>query len=247
MKSKIATAAKYIYRAAIKGDDYAKFVLAENVTRLIYPAYKFSDYGRMILEDKEFLHEYERLVGVDNYHSLDRKYALDQIMKIVKGIDGDTAECGAYQGASSYFICRNICTLKKQHHVFDSFEGLSTPIEKDGAYWTRGDLATEETTIRKNLEEFDFVSYHRGWIPMKFNEVENHRFSLVHLDVDLYQPTWDSLCFFYPRVNSGGIVLCDDFGFSTCPGARRAMDEFFRDKAEGIVSLPTGQGLIVKM
>jgi hypothetical protein len=232
---KILTALRYIYRAIINGDDFARYVLAERLTGLIYPTYRFSEFGRILLEDKAFLHTYERLTGVNNYHSLDRKR-----------IDGDTAECGAYQGATSYFICRNICAMKKVHHVFDSFEGLSAPSDKDGSYWTRGDLAAEEVTIRENLKEFDFVTYYRGWIPTRFKEVEDRRFVFVHLDLDLYQPTWDSLCFFYPRVNPEGIILCDDYGFITCPGARQAMDEFFRDRTEEIVSLPTGQGFVIK-
>ena len=79
--------------------------------------------------------------------------------------------------------------MEKVHHVFDSFEGLSAPSDQDGSYWTRGDLAAEEVTIRENLKEFDFVTYYRGWIPTRFKEVEDRRFVFVHLDLDLYQPT----------------------------------------------------------
>ena len=75
--------------------------------------------------------------------------------------------------------------------------------------------------------------------------MEHERFSFVHLDVDLYQPTMDSLEFFYGRMNPCSIILCDDYGFVTCPGAKKAMDSFFADKPEEIVSLPTGQGFVV--
>lgn len=71
-------------------------------------------------------------------------------------------------------------------------------------------------------------------------------FCFVHIDVDLYQPTYDSLAFFYERTSSGGIILCDDYGFITCPGAKAAMDSFFLNKLERIVCLPTGQGFVVK-
>ena len=47
-------------------------------------------------------------------------------------------------------------------------------------------------------------------------------------------------------MNPGGIILCDDYGFLTCPGAKTAMDAFFADKPEEIVNLPTGQGLVIK-
>ena len=122
---------RYVYRAVVHGDNYARYVLAENLSRLVYPRFKFSEYGRVFLEDEEFITAYEGVCGTGNYHSLDRKYVLDQMMKLVKRVDGDTAECGAYEGASSYFMCRNSRTLQKEHHIFDSFEGLSEPSEED--------------------------------------------------------------------------------------------------------------------
>ena len=68
----------------------------------------------------------------------------------------------------------------------------------------------------------------------------------MHIDVDLHQPTYDSLEFFYKRTTPGGIVLCDDYGSIHCPGAKKAMDTFFRDKPEEIIALSTGQAFIVK-
>ena len=35
-------------------------------------------------------------------------------------------------------------------------------------------------------------------------------------------------------------------GFKSCPGAKTAADEYFKNKPESIVSLPTGQGLVIK-
>jgi len=230
----------------VKGDEWSKFFLAEKISGLIYKRYKFSEFGRIFLDDNNFIRYYESFEGTKNYHSFDRKYMLDQLMKLVVSLDGDTAECGAYKGASSFLICRRIAGSSKKHHIFDSFEGLSEPTREDGTYWQKGDLSSSEKIIRENLKDFDFVAYHKGWIPETFHEVSDVRFCFVHLDVDLFQPTLDSLRFFYERMTPGGIILCDDYGFITCPGAKKAMDSFFSDKPEEVVSLPTGQGLVVK-
>jgi len=230
-----------------QGPEYTRYVIAEILTRIIYKPYKFSEFGRVFLNDAQFLQYYDSFVSRDNYRSFDRKYTLDQLMQLVISVPGDTAECGAYQGASSLLICQRISGLKKKHHVFDSFEGLSAPGIKDGCYWKKGDLTTDEQIIKNRLKPFDFVVYHKGWIPHTFCRVRNETFCFVHIDVDLYQPTLDSLAFFYPRINAGGIILCDDYGFSTCPGARKAMDAFFSDKKERIVHLTTGQGLVIKI
>jgi O-methyltransferase len=54
-----------------------------------------------------------------------------------------------------------------------------------------------------------------------------------------------SLEFFYPKLATGGVVVCDDYGFATCPGAKLAMDNFFKGKSK-VLSLTTGQGMVIK-
>jgi len=132
-------------------------------------------------------------------------------------------------------------------HLFDSFEGLPEPGAEDGSYWHAGDLACSEEAARHNLAGFSHIEYYPGWIPSRFPDVADHRFCFVHVDVDLYWPTRDSLDFFFPRLYPGGMLVCDDYGFDSCPGARRAMDEFFADRRERVIHLPTGQGMVIKL
>jgi len=240
---------KRLFLAITKNDEYSRYLLAEKATSLIYPSYKFSDYGRTFLLDREFKKMYEQLVSKDNYRSFDRKYTLNQLMRLVTNIPGDTVECGAYEGASSYFICQQITESNKSHHIFDSFQGLSEPSRSDGIYWKKGDLTSPEDKIKRNLSEFDFITYHTGWIPDTFHnkDLERKLFSFVHIDVDLYQPTHDSLQFFYDKLTVGGIILCDDYGSILCPGAKDAMDIFFKDKPEEIIELTTCQAFIIKL
>jgi hypothetical protein len=237
---------KVVLLSLTKKDEHARYRLAEFLATAVYPTFKFSEFGRSFLLDKNFIAVYEKFQGKENYHSLDRKFAMDQLMKIALQSGGDTAECGAFQGASSFLICRRIAGAGRSHHIFDSFEGVSQPKQFDGSHWKKGDLQSPEHVIRENLAEFSFVRYHKGWIPEKFEDVKNRLFSFVHIDVDLYEPTRDSLYFFYERMSSGGVILCDDYGFVTCPGARKALDEFIVGKPEPVIELPTGQAFILK-
>ena len=223
-----------------------KYRIAEALTYAVYPKYKFSEFARLFLEDETFLTYYRRFMDPGNWHSLDRKYTLDQLLKLTLHIDGDAAECGVYKGASSYLICRAIKPYGKWNHLFDSFEGLSSPTDRDGTYWTAGGLRADESHIRKNLAEFKNFTVYRGWIPDRFREVADRHFSFVHIDVDLYEPTRESIAFFYDRLRPGGVMLLDDYGFSTCPGAKLAADEFFTDRQEKIIMLPSGQAFIVR-
>jgi O-methyltransferase len=181
----------------------------------------------------------------------ERHYVVYSMAKAVANLPGETAECGVYFGASSFMICS--AKPDGAHHVFDSFEGLSAPEAidipaDDRAYtWQAHDLAVSLDTVTHNLRSFPAVHCYQGWIPARFAEVAEHRFSFVHIDVDLYQPTRDSLAFFYDRTIPGGIILCDDFGSINCPGATRAFDEFLADKPEKhVIQLTTGQGFIIK-
>jgi hypothetical protein len=100
--------------------------------------------------------------------------------------------------------------------------------------------------VHKTLQGFGNYRLYKGWIPERFSEVADRRFSFVHIDVDLYRPTRDSLEFFYERVIPSGLILFDDYGMKTCPGHRAAADEFFRARPEPIVMLPTGQAFVIK-
>jgi len=242
---KLITAFNYLYKSFVKNDEYSRFFLAEKIVNKIYPKYKFSEFGRSFLNDSEFTSYYEKYVG-NNVHSFDRKYFLAQLIKLVDHVDGDVAECGVYEGASSLLMFERVRNTNKKLHLFDSFEGLSIPNDEDGTYWTKGDLSIPEQVVRGNLPKSDRILYYKGWIPERFHMVNDNKFSFVHLDVDLYQPTYDSLVFFYPRMVLGGIILCDDYGFDSCPGAKKAIDDFFMDKQEKIINVPTGQAFAVR-
>ena len=71
-------------------------------------------------------------------------------------------------------------------------------------------------------------------------------FAFVHVDVDLFQPTYDSLKFFCERLVPGGVVVCDDYGFNTCPGARRAVEMVSQNTGLPVIHLPTGQGVMIR-
>jgi hypothetical protein len=73
------------------------------------------------------------------------------------------------------------------------------------------------------------LKFYKGWIPQRFSEVENKKFQFVHIDVDLYQPTYDSLKFFFHRLIDGGVIVCESYNMSELPGANKAF-EYLKDK-----------------
>jgi O-methyltransferase len=183
----------------------------------------------------------------------DRRFNLYNLAKAWAAVDGDLAECGANVGRGSFLMLAANQSNAKHLYAFDSFEGLSEPIGADrpddqrARAWKAHEFAVDENVARNNLRAFEGrFSLLRGWIPDRFEEVADCRFSLVHIDVDLYEPTRASVEFFWPRLNPRGLVICDDYGSRRCPGARKAMDEFADSVDLKIAELSTMQGLLFK-
>jgi hypothetical protein len=191
-------------------------------------------------EFNAFLHRFHEYGGQNS----DRRWIIHQLCRLAQSIPGDTAECGVLEGSISYLICKDL--PGRTHHMFDSFEGCSAPTGEDNGFFYSGALACGMDVVQQNLKEFSSAVFHKGWIPDRFPDVANRRFAFVHIDVQEQQPTLDSLEFFYLRTNRGGIIVLDDYGFTTCPGARLAIDRFFADKPEPIIELPSGCAFIVK-
>lgn len=215
----------------------------------LFGDFPLSDDYKYWRQDRQFLADYQRL-SPGNAFSQDRKWTLREYVRLSNRLTGDLAECGCFQGATAYFMAQ--ASASGTLCLFDSFEGISRPGAGDNADddqimpWAEGDLSASESVVRHTLESFTNVEYFKGWIPTRFAEVSHRRFRVVHIDVDLYQPTRDSIEFFYPRLVTGGTIVMDDYGLMTCPGARRAADEFARAHGIDILELPTGQGIITR-
>ena len=228
-------------RNALSRDPDRRLVALKFMADWLLPDYRLTWSQIDWWQDPEF-NAYLDSIGERKCFNAHRRFMVWQLTKLVQDIEGDTAECGVFQGHSSRLICKR---LNRTHHLFDSFEGLSEPGQLDGDYWRKGSLSTPEEPVKAALNGYDF-RVHKGWIPDRFNEVEDRRFAFVHIDVDIYQPTKDSIEFFYPRLNRGAVLLCDDYGQGTCPGATRAIDEFMTDKPEPMIALDAGGGFFIK-
>jgi hypothetical protein len=243
----LSRAARGIVRV-MRGDPDARFQLLTRIGRWLAPNYRFKWPQMSWWDDARFTAYLERYGELGGFNT-DRRWMVYQLMRLTDAVDGDTAECGVFEGSTSHVICdvaRSQSHLTRHHFVFDSFEGLSAPEAIDGDYWHAGALARGEDLVRENLGEFPRVTLLKGWIPERFQEVADRRFAFVHIDVDLAQPTLDSLTFFYPRMNPGGVIVCDDYGYTTCPGATAVVDQFLSDRPEKMLSLSCGGGFLIK-
>lgn len=168
-------------------------------------------------------------------------------------IAGDVVECGVFKGASlSRFIkFRSLLSncWSKRIIAFDIFgEFPEATFEADkalrekfvGAAGTRSISLEEMTALLDELGLNQNIELVKGdileTVPAYVAAHPELRISLIHVDVDLLEPTAACLQHLYPHVSRGGIVILDDYG--AFPGANKAIDEFFADQRLQVKKLP---------
>jgi O-methyltransferase len=181
--------------------------------------------------------------------SRDRIYILYTLAQQACDLSGDFWECGVYKGGTAIMLKSVISSLsKKQLHLFDTFSGMPETNANYDNYHRHGDFSdTTLEMVRARVGNDVNIFYHPGLIPDTFSGLEAERIAFAHVDVDIYQSVTDCCRFIYPRVSAGGFMVFDDYGFPTCAGARTAVDEFFADKSEYPLVLPTGQAVVIKL
>lgn len=197
--------------------------------------------------------EFEAIFQKVQEHTLcsrDRCYILWTTLRQALVSEGDVVECGVFRGGTALLEAMTMQTRapnqRRRLHLFDSFEGMPETLQGVDRL-QHGDLSdTSFAEVARLLNPFSFAEVHRGFIPTTFAGLELAKVCWAHIDVDIYQSVRDCISFIYPKLSPGGFIIVDDYGFPSCPGARKAVDESFATLPEVPICLPTGQCLIVK-
>jgi O-methyltransferase len=156
---------------------------------------------------------------------------------------GDFAEVGVYKGASAKLISE--AKGDKTLRLFDTFEGLPAASQKDRGVHRQHQYSCSMTSVQEYLTDYRHLSFFKGIFPESTRDVPEARYAFCHFDVDLYEGTLGCLRYFYDRMIPGGIMLSHDYGLLA--GVEAAFTEFFADKPERVIELPTTQCMVVKL
>lgn len=151
-------------------------------------------------------------------------------------IPGCFAELGVYKGDSASII--HLMDPLRSFHLFDTFEGfqkkdLEVESGKAASYTVHNFADTSIERVRQKLKSDKFI-FHKGPFPETTNELDDERFALVSIDVDLYNPTKAGLEFFFPKLSPGGVIIVHDYN-PDWPGIMKAVDEFAQTISTPIV------------
>ena len=162
-------------------------------------------------------------------------------------IPGDFAELGVYKGETANII-HKMDTARKLH-LFDTFKGFD-----------KRDLLMENSTkekfstsifsdtslemAKKIIDGNENVYFHPGYFPDSTENLDETNYAFVHLDADLYKPTFAALNYFYPKLSAGGVIIIHDYNH-TWDGLRKAVDEFSQSVPETFVEIADWQGSVM--
>jgi O-methyltransferase len=166
-------------------------------------------------------------------------------------IKGSAAEVGVFRG--DFAACINAAFPNKKLYLFDTFEGFD---KKDIKIEIKNNYAKKlhdfsKTNIETVLQKMKFREncvIKKGYFPDSAKGLEDS-FVFVSLDADLYEPIYNGLVYFYPRLVRGGYIFVHDYnGKDAYDGVKIAVKKYC--KANNIAYFPLsdncGSAVIMK-
>lgn len=175
-------------------------------------------------------------------------YLIEYLHKSLRNSAGDVCEFGVAQGCTSSLLAHEIHLLKDRDlWLFDSFQGLSKPGDKDKLQddiFKLGSMDRYEGSMAFERKYLEGRLASSPLEPGRFHIIEGFiddlpagtplpsKVCFAYIDFDLYQPILTALNMVHTRMSPGGHLLVDDYGyFST--GAKTAVEEFLCQHKDG--------------
>lgn len=215
------------------------------------------------MQDSRFAAAYARGVkaigGTDLYQFHWRVHTALWAASVAARLDGDFVECGVNKGFVSSAVMQFLDwnSLDRDFYLLDTFAGLDErfvsdteraagSLEKNAELLDIGFYVKGVDSVRANFAQWPRAVIVEGAIPETLTQVTATQIAYLHLDMNCAPPEIAALTYFWDRLVAGAPVLLDDYAYHGYTPQRLAMDEFARTHDVMVLSLPTGQGLIIK-
>jgi len=168
-------------------------------------------------------------------------------------LEGEVCEFGIAQGATSALIANEIRERDKDLWLFDSFEGLSKPTDRDiliddifslgSIERYKGTMACAPKEVIDRLNSIKFPSERVKIVPGFIKKTAKYdslpkEICFAYVDFDLYEPIKIALELLDSRLPVGGIAIVDDYGFFST-GVQAAVDEFVEARERRYAKTPS--------
>lgn len=164
-----------------------------------------------------------------------------------RNVQGSVAELGVYKGDFAEDI--NRAFPERDFYLFDTFTGFDErdkETDKSKGYsTTRQDFSdTSAEAVLSRMPNPQRCIVRKGFFPETASGIEGP-FAFVSLDTDLYEPIYNGLQFFYPKLSAGGYIFIHDFNNEEYKGAREAVMRFCTEHKIGYVPIADDGGSVI--
>ena len=166
-----------------------------------------------------------------------RGRTLEAICRRLGSVRGAAAELGVYRGA--FARCVNALLPERKLYLFDTFTGFDgAEAAAESAGFTEAHRNTNAGRVLALLPHPEQAVLRPGLFPATAAGLEDERFALVSLDVDLEESTLAGLRFFCPRLSAGGCLLLHDWASPRLPGVARALERYEAEIGGSLPAVP---------
>ena len=140
--------------------------------------------------------------------------------------------------------------IKDKVYLCDTFTGVVKAGERDLDYKGGDHSDASKKTVEEviNKLKLDNIEILVGIFPEETSKlVTDKTFRFCHIDVDVYQSAKDIVGWLWPKLVVGGMVVFDDYGFQSCVGVRRFVDEERSEKDRLVIHNLNGHAIMIKM
>jgi hypothetical protein len=207
------------------------------------------------LDDPHFLRTYENAKIILDFQP-DIPLRVHQAIwcaYYAKNINGDIIELGTGKGFLFYNIMCHYGHLLKRKNIYlcDTFLSFKTDMLTGKQVPENGIskiYAQSYDQVKNSFAKWENIQLVKGLLPNSLIEsnIKIEAISFLHVDLNFYKAEIECLEYLWEKICLGGIILLDDFGN---PGREAQMEahlNFFTSKGQVILSLATGQGLVIK-
>jgi Macrocin-O-methyltransferase (TylF) len=174
-------------------------------------------------------------------------------------LQGDFVECGVNRGFLSSAIMHRLDwdQTGRTFYLLDTFQGIDLNYLNDTERragvearnrddLSKGFYIDSPADVIANFSEWQNKKIVVGSIPDTLSQIESEKVAFVHLDLNCTEPEVAALEFLWDRLETGGVVLLDDYAYYGYQPQKTGMDRWAAKRRVPIASLPSGQGLIIK-
>lgn len=201
------------------------------------------------LQDREF----SRCHGVIRDYTLVDLYRCWELWHLLgqtRSLGGDVLEVGTWRGGTGCLLGARARQLGLPATVFlcDTFSGVvktgSADSYRGGEHADTAIPIVRECAAKLGLENLAIL---KGVFPEDTGSgIADRSFRLCHIDVDVYQSGRDVLEWVWSRLAIGGVVVFDDFGFTSTRGIAKLVHEAEGEPDRVCVQNLNGHAVFVK-